>query len=313
MAVDAVTAEVVSALADDGVDSLLLKGPSVADWLYDEDSRTYVDSDLLVAPDRMAAARATLERLGFRQQFGSLPHPGMEAPPSAPWQRDAFQVDLHERLEGAMADRGRLWGVLWKDRTELVVGGRSVAALGESARLVHVALHAAHHGPRAEKPLRDLRRALDRLDDASWAAAAEVAGEIGAASAFAAGLDLVPEGRALLERLEMAVPSSPTWFLEHDETPVAAGIERVREANGLGAKLAIVRHEAFPSAEFMRWWTPLARRSQPGLIAAYVWRWAFLLGHLPGALVAGRRARARAAERANLARAGAVRPPEKPH
>ena len=109
MAVDAVTAEVVSALADDGVDSLLLKGPSVADWLYDDDSRTYVDSDLLVAPDRMAAARATLERLGFRQQFGSLPHPGMEAPPSAPWQRDAFQVDLHERLQGATEDRGRLW------------------------------------------------------------------------------------------------------------------------------------------------------------------------------------------------------------
>src|SRR5438270_11602935 len=108
MAVDAVTAEVVSAFADDGVDSLLLKGPSVADWLYDDDSRTYVDSDLLVAPDRVPAARARLGRLGFRQQFGSLPHPGREAPPSAPWQRDAFQVDLHARLERATEGRRAL-------------------------------------------------------------------------------------------------------------------------------------------------------------------------------------------------------------
>jgi len=311
MAVDAVTAEVVSALADDGVDSLLLKGPSVADWLYDDDSRTYVDSDLLVAPDRMAAARATLERLGFRQQFGSLPHPGMEAPPSAPWQRDAFQVDLHERLEGAMADRGRLWGVLWAGRTQLVVGGRSVAALGKSARLVHLALHAAHHGQRAEKPLRDLSRALERVGDSGWAAAAEVADAIGASSAFAAGLDLLPEGRALLDRLGMGIPSSPTWFLAPDETPVAAGIERVRQAPGFGTKAAIVRHEAFPSAEFMRWWTPLARRSRIGLLAAYPWRWAYLVRHLPAALAAGRRARARASERAHAARAAG--PPENPH
>src|SRR5438270_41821 len=96
MAVDAVTAEVVTALDGAGVDCLLLKGPSIAGWLYEEGARTYSDTDLLVAPDRLPAARATLAELGFRNEFGSLPHPGMESPPSAPWRRDVFAVDLHE-------------------------------------------------------------------------------------------------------------------------------------------------------------------------------------------------------------------------
>lgn len=292
MAVDAVTVEVVSALGEAGVDSLLLKGPTIAQWLYDGDSRTYVDTDLLVDPERLSLAQATLRRLGFEEKFGPLRHPGMERPPSAQWQRDTFQVDLHEGLDGAEADPKYVWAFLWARRVEHVVSGRSVAALDPSARLVHIALHAAHHGPAAEKPVRDLRQALARLDDAGWAEASATAATIEASSAFATGLRLVPEGRAVLERLGIASRPDAGWFLETGDIPIAAGIERLRLARGVGAKLRMIGYELVPSREFMRWWSPLARRSRVGLLAAYVWRWIYLAWHAPEAILAWRRARA---------------------
>src|SRR6266513_174398 len=64
--VDAVTAEVVPALAGGGVRALLLKGPATVVWLYDnEHGRSYVDTDVLVSPDDLASAGAVLRRLGF--------------------------------------------------------------------------------------------------------------------------------------------------------------------------------------------------------------------------------------------------------
>src|SRR4051794_20289823 len=106
MALEAVAAEVVLALEDAGVDSLLLKGPPLAEWLYeDPGARPYVDVDLLVDSACAGAARGVLAQRGFRQSFGPLPHPGMERPPSAPWLRDGLTVDLHETLPGARARR----------------------------------------------------------------------------------------------------------------------------------------------------------------------------------------------------------------
>ena len=50
LAIDAVTAQVVTALRANGIRPLLLKGPSIAGWLYgDGAARPYGDSDLLVA------------------------------------------------------------------------------------------------------------------------------------------------------------------------------------------------------------------------------------------------------------------------
>ena len=56
---DAATAEVVSALETGGTPSIVLKGPSIDRLLYgDGGERSYQDSDLLLAPERIDAARA---------------------------------------------------------------------------------------------------------------------------------------------------------------------------------------------------------------------------------------------------------------
>ena len=52
------TAEVVTALRDAEIESLLLKGPATVRWLYADDpsARLYTDVDLLVPPAAFAAA-----------------------------------------------------------------------------------------------------------------------------------------------------------------------------------------------------------------------------------------------------------------
>ena len=63
---DMVTAQVVSALDKQGVRSIVLKGPSIRRLLYaDGAERSYIDSDLLVAPDCVSAARKVLREFGF--------------------------------------------------------------------------------------------------------------------------------------------------------------------------------------------------------------------------------------------------------
>ena len=53
LAVDVVTAEVVDAFRRAGVRAVVLKGPTLAGWLYGGEAvRTYGDSDLLVSARR---------------------------------------------------------------------------------------------------------------------------------------------------------------------------------------------------------------------------------------------------------------------
>jgi hypothetical protein len=166
---------------------------------------------------------------------------------------------------------------------EQPVGDGRALVLGEPARLLHVALHASHHGPSVERPVDDLRRALARAGAAAWTAAAGLARDIGAVDAFAAGLSLLPEGRERLRALGFEpVPARP-------DIPLAAGFERLATAQGLAAKASLLRDELFPSPGFMRWKTPLARRSRRGLAAAYALRWVELVRHAPRGAAAARR------------------------
>jgi hypothetical protein len=285
LAVDSVTAEAMAAFQAAGVGAVLLKGPTIADWLYDGPAeRPYVDSDVLVDPAAVERAHAVLRELGFGAEFGPLPHTGMERPPSYPWRREAFVLDLHETLPGAGAPPRDVWAAVRGDSSERDVGGRRVQALGRHGVLTAVALHAAHHGQRVERPLEDLARAVARAGEEDWAAAAELARRIGAETAFANGLGMTREGRDMLARLGLQTRHTAEWRLEADGVPLAAGIERLARAGGVRARAAMLRDELFPSPEFMRWWTPMVRGSWPGLPRAYLWRWLYLARGAPAAV-----------------------------
>jgi hypothetical protein len=77
LSVDYESGSAIRALESAQIQCILLKGPSVARWLYEpEDARTYADTDLLVPSESFDAAVAVLARLGFEPEFEEAEMPG---------------------------------------------------------------------------------------------------------------------------------------------------------------------------------------------------------------------------------------------
>lgn len=287
--IDRLTAELADAFGASGITCILLKGPAIARWLYDDGSvRSYSDCDLLVSPGQVPAAQGVLRELGFRDIASPLGHPWLD---SHEWQRDEHHVDLHATLIGIRASPQQVWDVLSANTETLMVGGAAVRVLGVPARALHVVLHAAQHGPREPHPLEDLRRACDVVSEQTWVEVAVLAERLQATEAFATGLRLLPAGAAIAGRLGLASARSADATLRLEPVPLALALEYLACTPGLGARLRIVMSELFPTVAFMRWWSPLARRGPIGLAAAYCWRPLWLLARLGPGLVAWRQAR----------------------
>ena len=295
LAVDAATARVVDVLRREGIDPILLKGPSLASWLYREHAagRDYVDTDLLVGPEDFERAMSLLGDMGFE------PHPSEGEPPPgiAHAERlvprsEGFEVDLHRTLFGVGVSPHDAWRELSADTDSMAVGGTVVRVLGLPARALQVALHTAQHGPGVAKPLADLSRALDQVDDDTWRAAAHLADRLDAAQTLSAGLRVIPEGALLADRLGlMGAEVAALARAGQTRAPLAAGLDRLLHVDGWRSKVTLLAREAVPSREYLRWWSPLARRGPGGLAAAYAWRPLWLLWHAPRSMLALRRAR----------------------
>ena len=297
LAIDAVTARVVSELRQNGVGPLLLKGAAVSRWLYGDDgSRWYADLDLLVGPQDLGRAEQVLGDLGFRRW---LPVAGVNREESSDmWfrERDGMNVDLHRSLVGVRAEPATLWEAFAADTRSITLEGTAVDTLGPAQSTLHVVLHAAQHGVEARKPLQDLERAIEKVDAETWRAAAELARRVQAEEAFAAGLRLTTGGVALAEQLGLAADASTATLLRASSAPhLALGIERLATSPGFRGKSALLLRKLVPEPSFMRAWSPLARRGPLGLAAAYAWRPLYLAKGAPGALLAWRHARRAAA------------------
>jgi hypothetical protein len=292
--VDAVTAEVVRALQADGVRALLLKGPVLVALLYGDDStRSYLDADLLVAPPDHARAARCLTRLGFEEALAGSDVPGSDVAGDT-WRRPGGEpaVDLHSTLPGVGATPARLWDALSEATDVLPVGGVTVEVPRVPGRALIVALHAAHHGAAVDHPLEDLARALERLDAAAWAEAAQLARRVDAADAFAAGLTLHPAGRAIAERL--GLPSRPPLELalrRGHAPPGAVTLAVLASTEGVLARLRVVARKVVPTRRFMRFWYPRAAGGSGWLAVGYLWRPVWLVLRARPAVAALRRAR----------------------
>lgn len=290
--VDATTAEAVTAFAAAGIRSVLLKGPALATWLYDDGSpRSYVDADLLVGPADFERAQAILAELGYVEDLGL-------APPShaRPWGRpsDNAKVDLHGSLAGASTAAPETWRVVSEQTDRLTVAWTLVEVPRLPVRALVVALHAAHHGSEGLQPLEDLDRALRVADDAIWREAVAAAEQLNAVPAFTRGLRMRPAGVALAERLGLASEALIEAARQGGVGgSLALGFERLAARRGARAKLALIWGELFPSAVFIRWWWPPARRGRLALVAGYVRRVAWLLRYARPGLRVWRRARAK--------------------
>jgi hypothetical protein len=294
--VDGATAELVERLRSAGLRCLLLKGPGFSSWLYDRaEVRPYGDTDVLVDPAQRPRVEQLLEGLGYARVLSERDVPSAgTAFHSDTWrrQRDGSTVDLHRTLNGARAPDERAWEALSRTTERLRVGSVEVEIPGLPAQALHAALHAAYHGARSGKPVEDLRRALARAPNAAWTAADELAREIDATDAFAAGLRLVPEGRAVAAALGLETPRSVEVELRAGaDPPLAASFEWLAQAPGLRAKASLCRRLLFPSAAWVRESYPFAYSGRAALAAAYLVRLLRVPRYGLQALVAWRRTR----------------------
>jgi hypothetical protein len=283
--VDQLTAEVSGAFVAERIESLVLKGPALAEWLYPGEVRPYADSDVLIKPGDWQRALGVLERLGFHKYRNPQAHAPVEPFAATEFLRGDDNLDLHCTLPGLEGRPDLIAASLLAGADRQVIGGAELRIPGRAVLLLGVGLHAAQHTKGG--PIEDLRRAIVHADEQLWRQALERAQQFDGVPAFASGLRLLPEGVELARRLGIEDVRSPRHELRRHEVQTAEAIDTLLSP-GLGTRqrLAIVVREFFPTREFMHGWTPLARRGHLGLTAAYVWRAIWLILHAPrGAIV----------------------------
>lgn len=257
---DAAAAELIGRLEEDGVEVLLLKGPALARLLYQaNEHRRYMDLDVLIAPASHPHVAARLAELGYRnisEQVGVDDFMGVLH--GETWRRrkpHGVLVDLHWRLAGCGAAPGEAWPKLYASRTTIELAGREVAVLSRPGLALHLATHAAQHGPRDLKAMGDMSRGLERWPRDVWRDAAALAAEVGATEAFSAGLRLLPEGEKMAAAL--ALPATPelSWrILNQDTRPRGTfHLEAFAQARGMRERADVLRRSLLPRPQWIAW------------------------------------------------------------
>jgi hypothetical protein len=288
LAIDRLTVDIAATFSRCGIEALLLKGPVLGEWLYPGEMRPYCDSDLMVAPGDRARAVRMLERLGFREYRPWMPSPLSLDPGGTAYERGDDKVDLHCVLPGLDGEPSVIWSSLLARSEYHVIEGTRLRVPDRDALLLHVCLHAAHHANYVEcKPFEDLRRAIASATDEQWDRSLELARAYGGVGAFAAGLLVIPEGRPLARRLCVEDVRSHRFGLRREDNVIAEEISALFSAEASPqTKLATVISDVFPRPQYMRWWSPLARRGRLGLAVSYAWRPLWVVAQMPGATAA---------------------------
>jgi len=300
LALDVMTAKAVEALRRAGVRSIVLKGPSIARWLYAEGSpRPYADTDLLVSPAELESAGRALESIGYSLVIDDRISP-MADPHHLEWRHgtDGARLDLHWRLAGIRSPPELAWQRFAAATETTQLAGTEVEFLGVPARVLHLALHARQDVVVRAKPLEDLRRGVRLLDEPCWRAAAELAAGLDATDAFAAGLRAIPEGAAMAA--DLALPAARLSTVVEMRAAGASlrsvHLQRLWCQRGpLGTARALLR-VAVPPVAYMRFHSGEARVGRARLAAAYARRLVSLVGDIVPVLRSVVRANARPRE-----------------
>jgi hypothetical protein len=136
---------------------------------------------------------------------------------------------------------------------------------------MHLAMHAAQHGPAFEKHLDELLLAIERWPDEVWESAALLAEELDATETFAAGLRLVPEGEALAARIGLPSTTELDWTIRHlhDRPRGTFHLQAFADAAETRERLTILRRSLLPGRVWIMRQHPWARGGGLRVIAAY--------------------------------------------
>jgi Uncharacterised nucleotidyltransferase len=275
---DRATIVALTAFESAGIDALLLKGPALAERLYNQgESRGYTDIDLLIAPRDLTAARRVLIGLGYDEV---VLVPGIDdvagIQHSEIWNRPGERggpiwIDLHWRLDPCEAPGDAIWDALAASRGSINLSGRPVAILSDDGLALHLALHAAQHGPDDTKAMADLARGIERWSSAVWRSAAELAEDVRGRPAFAAGLRLLPAGARLASQLGLPPTPELDWEIRIRASRPRGTfhLQALTEARGVGEHLNVLRRSLVPNPQWIRWEFPWAARGRAALVVGY--------------------------------------------
>lgn len=274
LVVDSVTLEAISTLKDSGIRAILLKGPSIASWIYEPHERAYSDTDLLIAPDTATAATHVLRTAGYTSHSADIE--GDRPVHEIPLRRDSdgALVELHTTIPATQCQADLVWKTLSSETEQLDLRGTIVEALNEPARAFHVALHALHHRGESPRALEDLSRAIGLVDVEIWKQATAIARRLQSTDAFTTGLRLGPGGDTLVERvgLDGGTASLEVALRARGVPPESLAFDWFMTRPGIRAKATLVLRKTFPPPSRLRELSPLARRGTMGLALAYIVR-----------------------------------------
>lgn len=262
MRLDALAVDVHHVLNGAGIDHIFLKGPTTARWLYDP-PRSYVDVDVLVAPDSVARAAQALEQDGLAvAAFGAA---GEEASHSLLLRGPHNQeVDLHIALPlVSSAAAHEMWPRLLTLVEDFELDGALLPALKPAARGVLLALHALGSGSSSSQPREDLARAVS-LGPAFWREVEETASQLG----------LLPYVQAAASGTTSSFSKLPldAFLLATGSSAGAYQLARLRSAPKRRLPMLLFR-EALPTKGFMRSYADSQLESRTELFLAYATRW----------------------------------------
>jgi hypothetical protein len=290
MVLDESCRTIVRHLTAAGQRFIMLKGATIATWLYpDPAQRTYVDLDILVPPAEESAVVGLLKEIGYEPLLtpGTL---SVLSPEEQPLRNKlGVDVDLHTALKGVRLPREEAWEILSASTVPWDWAGVSVPALALPARAMHLTLHLAQNGLADGKAAEDLRLGIARLEHSTWEAAKELAVRLQAVDAFTAGLTALPEGEKMADRLGLAPLSSVEYQMRAASVfPPAARLERLLANQNWRQRLTTARAYLLPSADWLRLQDPQGTTTRWGLVRARI---AYAVSLLPRAVKAVRERR----------------------
>lgn len=256
LGIDRATVEVCAALTAAGVEHVLLKGPSTAQWLYaDPAQRSYVDTDLLLPRRDLAAAVEALKGLGLAGPLSDASEHEQDGHSVVlrPTGDVGAEVDLHHGLPGVGVGDDALWTALSRHRSTQILLHQQTPILDVVGRSLVVVLHAARNGLTDGQSTEDLRLLVTREID--WPAVLDLADEVDARAAVARGLRLLPEGADVVRLLGLETTTSVEMELRDAQAPALAyGLERLAHTSGLTGKVQLVARELWPTDAFLHYW-----------------------------------------------------------
>ena len=248
---------ITSALGAADIDSVVLKGISVAAGFYDQPAkREMIDVDMMVSRQHLAKALEIARQQGFERNDPGIVMIGqgletyldLHCAYALRRQRDGYQMDMHWRCMKnpvllPWLDRG------WQGMTETVgISGLEIPVLRPGPHFVYVMVHGAKHGWVRLKWLADIDRMLPQMTQGDLA-----------------------EAIALIEAGGLGKLMASTCMLARDifgtEIPIAAAelIERYdgRKLHHLG--IALINHDLPGKNRGLRNWAHYRDRARNAL------------------------------------------------